>query len=369
MLSLVLPAYGDRIGLSNSSIGMIAAGAGVGGVLSQLRIGTLVAKHTARAVVVWSLMLMLVCTVPMFAVENQWLLLALRVGSGVGAVGLLIGMQTRLARATTAATRGRAMSTWGMLNRAAILVGPLVAGFMIEGFGYPAAFITAGAAFGLAAIPVQRAAPLHGATDQQRLAQIPTLVAIRPHLQLLVTAGAANLCAIAGRFGRMLILPLIGLNLGMSEAEVGVLLSISAAADLLVSPLSGQLMDRYGRLYAIVPSMTGFAGGLILLGLATSAAQVTAAAIVIGGFNGLGSGIMLTLSADLAPAAAPSQFLSAVGAIRDGGKIVGPLLVGFLADAAGFDVAAYALAAIMMLGVAIVVVFLGETSTHAHADG
>ncbi len=368
MLGLALPTYADQVGLTNTVIGLIMAGAGIGGVASQARIGSLVAQRTARTVIIWSLALMAATTVPIPAVTDPWLLGGLRTLWGVGSVGLIVGMQTRLTRATTVADRGRAMATWGGMVRASVLIGPVAAGYLIEHINYRAAFFVAASLCGVAIIPMRRSAPLPPRAGSERAQRTSTWQAVQPYQRLVVSTGMAHLLVMSGRFGRALILPLIGLDLGMSESELGLLLAASAGADLALSPVSGWLMDRFGRLYAIVPAFGGFALGLILLGLATTVAQVVAAAAIIGAFNGLGSGTMLTVSADLAPPEATSQFLSAVGTLRDFGMVLGPLLVGALADAAGFDVAAFALAAVTLAGLGVLVFVLGDTGRHAHAQ-
>ncbi len=79
--------------------------------------------------------------------------------------------------------------------------------------------------------------------------------------------------------------------------------------------------------------------------------------------NGLSAGTMLTLGSDLAPADAPGQFLAAMAAMQDSGKIIGPLLVGWMADTVGLGASAAALGVAMIVGLAWIVVLIGETGT------
>jgi hypothetical protein len=75
-------------------------------------------------------------------------------------------------------------------------------------------------------------------------------------------------------------------------------------------------------------------------------AALAAAASLIGLGNGLGSGTMMTLGADLAPPEAVGEFLGAWRLIGDGGSMGGPVLVGALADALGLPLATLAIAAV-----------------------
>jgi len=108
---------------------------------------------------------------------------------------------------------------------------------------------------------------------------------------------------------------------------------------------AGWLMDNFGRKYAIVPSILIQAMGMALLPLTSTFAGLMVATCVIGFGNGIGSGTMMTLGADLAPPAERSEFLGAWNLIGDGGVTLGPILVGGVADLLVLPAAAIALAA------------------------
>ena len=76
----------------------------------------------------------------------------------------------------------------------------------------------------------------------------------------------------------------------------------------------------------------------------------------------MSSGILLTIGGDLAPAEDAGPFLSALGMTQDLGIIAGPVLVGWLADAAGLQTSAVVLAMVMFVAIAWLVVVLGDTS-------
>ena len=70
---------------------------------------------------------------------------------------------------------------------------------------------------------------------------------------------------------------------------------------------------------------------------------------------------MLTLGGDLAPPDS-GPFLSALGMMQDLGVVVGPIIVGWLADTAGLNVSALILAGVMFLAIAWIIVVLGDTA-------
>jgi len=85
------------------------------------------------------------------------------------------------------------------------------------------------------------------------------------------------------------------------------------------------------------------------------------ASVVMGVGNGLSSGTLLTVSSDLAPTDSPGAFLAAMAVMQDSGKIVGPLLVGWFADAVGLHASAAVLAVAMVVAIVWIVVAVGET--------
>jgi MFS family permease len=166
----------------------------------------------------------------------------------------------------------------------------------------------------------------------------------------------------AVREGRFIVLPLIADDLGLSATEVGGLVTVSTAADLLLFPLAGFLMDRFGRLSAMVPAFSLVILGLVMLAVADSSLAVVMSGIVMGIGNGLGSGTMLTLGSDLAPADAAGPFLAGMSLMQGAGRIVGALLVGLVGDTLGLGAAAMAFAIVMGIAIVWLVGVIGESS-------
>ena len=163
------------------------------------------------------------------------------------------------------------------------------------------------------------------------------------------------------REGRNVLVPLIGDELGLSATSVGALVAIGTGADLLLFPVAGWLMDRFGRLYAIVPAFSLLGIGMFVLGLSDTTTGAIVAGVIMGIGNGMSAGTMLTLGGDLAPADA-GPFLAALGMMQDGGVVIGPILVGWLADTAGLSQSALVLAVVMFVAIAYVVIVLGDTA-------
>ncbi len=365
MLVPLLPLYLVDEGLSEFDVGAVIAAAGVGGMLSQIWIGRVLERRTESSVMFASLLLMAVTVGPLGLVSTAVMLAGLRLVSGIGSAGWLLSRQTFLTRVVEPETRGRAMALFGGTTRFAFLVGPLLAGALADAFGFDVGFLVAGCAMAAGMVPLLVWHRADGALAP-RVTRSPddadvARPSLRDHRRPLAVAGLGQVLVIAVRQGRFVVLPLIGAAIGLSPAQVGGLVGIGAFADLLLFPVSGYLMDRFGRLTAIVPSFALMGVGLLVLAGTRSVEGVTVAAVIIGVGNGMGSGTMLTLSADLAPPESPSGFLAALGTIRDLGRIFGPLLVGIVADVAGLGPSAVVLGLLAFVAVAVIVFGVGET--------
>jgi MFS family permease len=127
------------------------------------------------------------------------------------------------------------------------------------------------------------------------------------------------------------------------------------------------VMDRFGRKWTSVPSFTIMAIGMAMIPLAAGYWQLMAAALVIGFGNGLGSGSMMTLGADLAPPGATGEFLGLWRLIGDTGSAAGPLVVGSVADLVGLAATALVLSAAGLASAGILALLVRETRQTGHS--
>lgn len=176
------------------------------------------------------------------------------------------------------------------------------------------------------------------------------------HRRVLSRLGVAAASLSAVRSARQVVLPLWGLSLGLDAPTIALVVGVSGAIDFALFYASGQVMDRFGRLWAALPAMILMGTGFLALSLThdlTSANMWFAMfAAVLGVGNGLSSGILLTLGADVAPKTEPAAFLGSWRTLTDAGGAVAPLLLTALTAAASLSVATGAMGVVGLLGAA-----------------
>jgi MFS family permease len=364
MLVPVAPLYLRDAGLSYTRVSVVLAALGLGAVVGGLPIGALASRLGPE----WLFVLATAATAAtaaLLGVSTAVLaLVAFRLVYGAGAVGLRVSVQMLVNAAAPVRLRGRSMSVLGGAVRLAFFVGPLLGGFLADTVGFTATFAVCGVMTLIGIVPflaVRRRTESGGARFERPPASGTMRSALRRHFGLLLLAGVGSALVMAGREGRNVIVPLIGDDLGLSRTAVGALVAIGTGADLLLFPIAGWLMDRFGRLFAIVPAFTLVGVGLLVMGTVYSTTGAIVAGVVMGIGNGMSAGTMLTLGGDLAPRDA-GPFLSTLGMMHDAGVVVGSLVVGRFADVAGLATSAVVLAAIMFAAVVWMVVAVGDSA-------
>ena len=375
MLVPVLPVYLKDSGLSFTLVSVVLAATGVGAMLGGLPIGALLARVGENRVMLLSLVLMGGATAALGINTAVIGLTVLRFVHGAGSVGLRLSRQTFVTRKVRADVRGRSLALMGGSMRFATLIGPAIGGVLADQAGYRWTFAISGIITLVGLIPVLASGidkdsddkgfddkGFVATVDGDNEAKLGLVAALRKHRRALVIGGIGPALVMSVRQGRLIILPLMGNALDLSNTSIGILVAVGTGADLLLFPVAGHLMDRYGRLTAIVPAFSLIGIGLLMLSTADTAATVTIAGAVMGIGNGMSAGTMLTLGTDLAPDDSPGQFLSALASVQNLGRILGPLVVGWFADAVGLRASAVALAGVMFLAITWIVVLIGETS-------
>lgn len=359
----VLPLYLKDSGLSLRTTSVVLAAVGLGAAVGSLPAGSLLARFGERRVLFVSLGALAASTALLGFTTAVVALVALRMAAGASNVALRLSRQTYIARRVLGEHRGRSMAMIGGSFRFSLLVGPLLGGWLVDTSGFATTFVVAGGFAALGVIPPLISGPRHLAprTDVVAVPQFGVVDAIRTHWRLLLVAGVVPLLVMTAREGRFVVLPLISDDLGLSPTAVGAVIAVGTGADLLLFPVAGFVMDRFGRLAAMVPAFGTIAVGLLMLAAAGSTTSVVVAGAVIGIGNGLSSGTMLTLGSDLAPADATGPFLAGLAAMQDAGRVTGPLLVGVIGAGAGLGVASVALAAVLVGAVLWLVLVIGET--------
>jgi MFS family permease len=372
MLVTIIPLFAADFGVTDTLIGLAVSAVALGTLTMDVPAGALLQRlGLRRAMLIGSgTVATTTCLIALPFVGFE-LTIALRILAGVGTALWGISRHAYLAQSIPVADRGKALSTFGGLQRLGTLGGPAIGGLLYGLVGVELSFLASGLLAGVAFVVAVLLIPDTTEAVKRMTASHRWLAvrrAVVDNRRDLAAAGVAQTFAQMIRAGRMLIIPLYGYSyLGLSEAQVGLVLTVSSLFDVIMSVPAGITMDRLGRKASMVPSFAIMGTGVAFIPLTDSFWTLLIAASVVGLGNGFGAGSMMTLGADLAPPGATGEFLGLWRVIGDFGMVCGPLLVGAMADALNITGSAIVLA-LVGYAAALVIVFLVRETGQRHRE-
>jgi MFS family permease len=363
----VLPLWARELSDSYSLVGLILSAQGIGMLVGDLPAGLIARRLGQKRTMLVGVGCTALSTAALFWAGSVPEAVAYRLLAGFGTALYSVARHSYVAGAVGSGSRGRAISLFGGLMRIGRFAGPLVGGIIAAAFSLQATFLVYGMVGAVAlvvmSIFVRVPSGRAGATEAVHIRRGTSVWALfRAHWRVLASAGAGQLFAQTIRAGRGAIIPLYAADvIGLDVQQIGLIVSLSSAIDMSLFYPAGLLMDRLGRKFAIVPSFAIQALGMALVPLTGSFMSLLGATLLIGLGNGLGSGTMMTLGADLAPAESRDEFLGIWRLIGDGGHAAGPYLVGQVAEWVTLPMSALVMSAAGLAAALVFVLLVPET--------
>ncbi|GAA0996624.1 MFS transporter [Subtercola frigoramans] len=361
----LIPALASNLGASLAVAGFIAGMTMLGQLVGDIPSGWVVSRIGERRAMIYAAALAILAVVLCLLAASPAVF-----GVGIFFLGLAAAIFS-LARHAFLTTfvprpyRARALSTLGGTFRAGWFIGPFLGAGLIALTGDSQAVFWIQGACAVAIIvllivvpdPIEKLSlPDVGGEfiAEESTGLVKTLWG---HRGLLARIGSGVALVMGLRAARMIILPLWAVSLGLSESNTALIIGVGGALDFALFYTSGQIMDRFGRLFSVIPSMLGMGVALLALSvthdLPAALTWFIVLTIVLGISNGVGSGIVMTLGADLAPPDDPAPFLGAFRFTGDLGTAGAPLLISLVVAVASLPLAAAVLGLLGFVGAGV----------------
>ncbi|WP_281887252.1 MFS transporter [Agromyces rhizosphaerae] len=378
----LLPVIATSLGADIAQAALIAGAVVAARMLGNLPAGWLVARIGERRAMAIAGCLALAGGIAVLLAPTLLLLAAAVVLIGLSAAVFGLARHAFMTTRVPLHYRARALSVLGGAFRLGMFTGPFAAAGLLALTGTE----TAAAWCFIAALAMLVALVLFGRDPEEQLRSeglLPTAARAgaerRPRSDgvlrtmwrnrgLLARVGlpAASLAAV--RQARISLLPLWGVSIGLPGEVIALVVGLTGALEFALFYTSGQIMDRFGRLWAALPAMVLMGGAFLGLALTHDLTHATGwfvvAAVVVGIGNGLSSGILMTLGADLAPPEDPAPFLGSWRTLHDAGGASAPLIVAAVAAAWSLPAATAVIGVIGLLGAAGFTVWVPRLVPH-----
>lgn len=374
----LIPVIAVKLGADVSMAALVAAALVVGQLCGNIPAGTLVAKIGERFTMVLAGIASIAAGVGMLLAQSLLLFTAAVFLLGFCAAAFGLARHAFMTTRVPPRFRARALSLLGGSFRFGVFIGPFLSAGLIqltrtEMSSIWVLLVCAGAIVPLVLFgpdpeksnPVllkPTGAAIAEDSGEVVTGSIPTLDqrgvfrTILAYRAVLLRLGTSAACLSAVRSARQVILPLWGVSLGLDASTIAVIVGVNGAIDFALFYASGQVMDRFGRVWAVMPAMLFMGLGFIALSLTHELDQAAMwfalIAAVLGVGNGLSSGILLTFGADLAPEREPATFLGAWRTLTDAGGATAPVLVAAITAAVSLPLATGVMGGVALLGAA-----------------
>ncbi|MEN0085359.1 MAG: MFS transporter [Leifsonia sp.] len=349
----IIPVAAGNLGASLAMAGFIASMVMLGELAGDIPSGWVVSRVGERTSMIGAAVVAIAGVAVCLIAPNYWVLMAGIFLVGIATAVFALARHAFMTSYVPVQYRARALSTLGGIFRAGWFVGPLIASLVISATGSTQSvfwiFIVSclGSVVVLIALPdpEKMFGPSARVTDDrgERVTEGEEDAEERTHglfrtiwsfREVLLRMGAGVSLVAAIRSARTVLLPLWAVSIGLSESNTALIIGIAGAVDFALFYASGQIMDRFGRMWSAIPSMLGLGTGFIVLAfshdLPSNVAWYIGVSLFLSVANGIGSGIVMTLGADLAPKDHPAPFLGAWRFSADAGQAAAPLFVSLL---------------------------------------
>jgi DHA1 family multidrug resistance protein-like MFS transporter len=337
----VTPIYARTFGVSEAAI--VVAVYGLGRFLFSVPVGQAADRFGRKRTIFVGTLLTCVGSLLCGLAADFTQLLIFRFIAGIGSTTVITGTQIVVADVATRENRGRMMSTYQGFFSFAVGVGPSIGGLVAlfldaraPFFVFAALTLVAGA-IALTQLPEtggrREVVPLAGG------AQPPVGPGVARQLMTNVGFLCVSLVTFQQAFTRtgamFAVVPLMGVErIGLDPARIGFAITIGNMLNLATIAGAGFLVDRYGRKPVIVPSCLLGAAAFAGFAYALDYPTFVLCAIVWGIGSALGSS-SAAYAADQAPPGGNGATMGIYRMLSDAGYVIGPALLGLIAQEAG----------------------------------
>ncbi|MCH8949639.1 MAG: MFS transporter [Chloroflexi bacterium] len=353
VIAPVLPLYAKDFGVSTTMIGASISVFGLARILFNLPAGLLSDRLGRRLLLVGGPIITAVGSFLSAFAGDIWSLLVFRFIAGIGSAVFMTAGITLVADISTPENRGRMLSLHLGSLLIGVSIGPAVGGLTAELINLRAPFILVGvlsaacAVWALKVMPETYRRTVTAGAGEQAAGETEVEVAAGPSAPVSIRSLAGNMGLLLvslvtfsiffTRTGaRQTVLPLSGNeDFGLSAGLLGLIFAMMALINLATIIPSGAWADRFGRKRVIVPSALLAAGALGLFAVTDSLPVFLIAAVLLALGTGISGPAPAAYAADVIPAEARGMGMGLFRTYSDIGFVVGPLLLGWIADATG----------------------------------
>ena len=336
MVSPILPTYAESFQVSYTLVGFVISSFAIARMVLDMPAGILARRFDKKKIMILGLILISTSSVLAGFAPNYITLIIARMIEGAGSALYVTTATVFLVQISGEEKRGQYMSLYmGMLLLGAIF-GPTFGGIIADAYGIRAPFFAYAIITGLAVIPTLVLPKLTNSGNVSSHLNLREIVSdmrqVLSHPSFILVSFVVFTLFLLRTGVRTTLVPLFAANnLGLDEIAIGLILTIGAITTTLTIVPMGKISDRIGRKKPLALCLVLTAGVTLLIPFSMDLLTLSIALAIYGAVIGL-SGPAAAYVTDVSP---PDKLEISMGLYRmisDFGFVVGPLLLGFVAD-------------------------------------
>ncbi len=365
IISPILPLYAESFNVSYTLVSLAISSYAIGRFIADIPCGWLSDKWGRRPLMIWGT-LILALTAFLNARATSFIeFLFYRLIQGVGSAMWITSRATLLADILKPSERGRIMGYFQTFQLTGSSAGPVIGGYVATIWGIQSTFYFY-SLLGVVSLIITYLWIHESTTVTSKKHEIhfewstvKRLLANRSYS----LACLATFTIFYMRTGiRSTMIPLYANSvLGLNETEIGSVISYSTVMNLILAIPMGHAIDYYGRKPAIVKSLVVTMLAAIAFPLTTDYLTLSFAAVLLGiGTSGAGQA-PLALATDATIEEARGISMGVYRLFGDIGFMVGPVILGLIADNMGLRAPFYFTACVLLVSTVLIQLFAVET--------
>lgn len=378
LASPILPLYAREFSLNITMVGFIVTMFAASRAVMDIPSGRISDVFGRRPTLIAGPILLAAGSFGCGLATDFWQLLICRAVQGAGSGLFTTAAMVMLADISTVTNRGFNMSVYQGFLWVGFGLGPFLGGLIGQHFGMRAVFHVYGvlsllsAAWAYVRLPETRLKPDPDERVPDKIGG-HVAVTVKQLKELLTDVNFMLICLVSvvlfmmSNGSRNQIFPLMASDrLQISASEIGIALSIVAGINVVFMFISGRLSDTMGRKPLILPGCILVSISLVMIAFSYSYWFLILSCVVMGIGVGIAGAIPAAYVADILTSENQSTGLGIFRALSDIGMMVGPILLGWLADIQGYNFSLYIGAGVIALSAIIYQAFAREHPAFLH---
>jgi MFS transporter, ACDE family, multidrug resistance protein len=331
VVAVNLPVYAKQVGVGFAVIGALVAVYDFAEIFAKPVFGWIADRRGLKTTMLAGIAFFSLASLAFLFVPPQ-LLIVIRFLQGLGAAALSI-TSTALVAVYFPDGRGSAFGVYNALKGLGYVLGPSIGGAIVWRYSFSAIFVAsflAGAfAFCLSIFLPGLLAKSKLEDDDDDFSPRQIVAALRePRMLGWYVVIVVNMFMVGILFG---FLPVYVNSLGYDQLKNGFIAAAATTSYLLIQPLAGYLADRFDAKHVVLTGLILSASSLALIPFSTGGVLVC---VVVAGGIGVGSVWTNTdtIVSNLAEEGRLAATLGAAGSFKELGDMLGPLLIGVVAQ-------------------------------------